>query len=247
MISLKKLILLIFLIIIAFSSANAKLFTLSGILTDFEGNPLSGGVIRLMGSSFKDVAYEVATDSEGKFSIQVEAKKYLALFACKDYAVNFLEYWYWGLVVDKDINLEMKTDLLEVYGMKAWNPHNGQMIYFRPMSLTKAKPYIGVPEDELPTHLKIAPVLTKESIKAAIDDKEVEVLNLTNTQEFTVSGRIMDAYMVQVTDPADKIEDEQLRRQTKMKNRKLCINIEDSQSLEKGMGCTTVQGGHAIN
>jgi len=64
------------------------------------------------------------------------------MWACKDYAVENLEYWAWNIMAYQDLEINPCIDGLEVYAVNAWIPQGGMpsvQIYFRPMSLKRLK------------------------------------------------------------------------------------------------------------
>jgi protocatechuate 3,4-dioxygenase beta subunit len=87
--------------------------TISGQVTDFDGNAIDSSVVQVLHADFS-VAYEAYTDKDGYYSIHnVKKGKYMALYAIrpKEYprqdAVpddeKRLEFWAWNVIADTDL------------------------------------------------------------------------------------------------------------------------------------------------
>ena len=125
-----------------------------GQVTDLNNQPVDSASVWLKqnidslsienkGKIFEN-SYETFTDSNGFFSMEIEPGTYYCLYAIyeNDYGKTKLEYWAWNLPIYKDLEINPRYDRMEIYGINGFEPQRGPfntyMIYFRPMSLTKA-------------------------------------------------------------------------------------------------------------
>ncbi len=214
---------LIVLIYPIFALASCATTTVTGSISNFTGQALQGANIEFKDDSFNTL-YKTTTDENGKFQIRVESKKYKAVYAVKDYSVNYLEFWYWDYYPDAKRPLVIQIDGLEVYGLKAWSAkptYPGLMAYFRPMSL-KRWSTAGKPKGPA----RIAPNLSRNDIEAFVNDNKVEIWNVNKVNEVVgADGGMLDAYLINVSDPGPN------------QPRTLCLKLRDAETLERGMGC----------
>lgn len=131
-------------------SQNGTTITISGQVTDFEGNPIDSSIVQLKHKDFT-TAYETYSDEKGYYSLEnVEKGQYVAMFAMrlKEYprtnAVSEeemrLEFWAWNIIADKDLQINPRYHRLELYGFQVFEVFGGApylMAYVRPMSLSK--------------------------------------------------------------------------------------------------------------
>lgn len=219
---MKKFLLIATLILSIVSCTNSNDYIISGKVTDFNGQPLDSVTIRLKNKSFENL-YETLSDKDGKYSLKVKEGEYFCLYAIKlsDYAVNKLEYWTWNVPVHKDITINPQYERMEIYGINVFEPQVGPfdtyMIYFRPMSLTKAlniEAKNGVKQDgSMKTKkqvediykneiLNVAPEkITPEELKIEINGKTSEVLEIAKIVENPRGNNKMYGYIVQVKKP----------------------------------------------
>lgn len=213
-------------------SSGGKRFSVSGVLTDYSGTPLEGGVIRLKGKGFKDL-YTTHSDSQGRFLLEAPAGDYLALYAVKDYASRFLEFWYWGLILNRDLYKETKIDTLEVYGLQTWKTYGGLMIYFRPMSLLRGKAEKA--KGEKFNELRLFPEMTKQDVKVLVNGHAVETRKVEEVREVVSStGDMMKALLVNASFPKGKIHPEADWIE-------VCVDITDNKTQERGMACHSLK------
>ncbi|MDR2653233.1 MAG: carboxypeptidase-like regulatory domain-containing protein [Prevotellaceae bacterium] len=197
--------------------------TISGQVTDFDGNPIDSCIVLVYHSDFS-TAYETYTGKDGYYSIDnVKKGKYMAIAALrlKDYpranAVPEkdmrLEFWAWNVIADTDLVINPRYHRLELYGtnvFKIEGGYNGMMIYVRPMSLGKLllhskEVYLDKSESEKKTNLSIAP----EHFKARIfmDEQELHINSIQPVKEFVGSDNLsMTGYIIQVDLPKTKPE-----------------------------------------
>lgn len=189
-----------------------------GKVTDFNGAPIIGVDVRVKNRNFYDL-YSTLSDEDGYYELSVEERLYYCMYACKDYEINYLEYWAWNVPAFNNLEINPQINGLEVYAINAFR-HQGAypslLIYFRPMSLYKLKK-----KEE-----SMCPIIIKEDIDVSINDEKVKVLFLNNVDEY--AGEItMGAYLIQVSLPR-KFKGNQYN--------KIDIVIEDRDTLEKGKG-----------
>lgn len=150
-------------------------------------------------------SYETFTDSNGFFSMEIEVGTYYCLYAIyeNDYGKTKLEYWAWNLPIYKDLEINPKYDRMEIYGINGFEPQRGPfntyMIYFRPMSLTKA---LGLSKESKSDTINIAPeTISKEEINVAVNGIKTEVVTIDKIREYVRNGKYMFAYVIQIMKP----------------------------------------------
>jgi len=148
---------LIFILGINLFAQNGNTITISGQVTDFDGNPIDSSVVQLKHKDFS-TAYETYSNEMGYYTLKnVEKGQYMAMFAMrlKEYpranAVSEedmrLEFWAWNVIADKDLTINPRYHRLELYGFQVFEVFGGApylMAYVRPMSLSK---YIAYGKD----------------------------------------------------------------------------------------------------
>jgi hypothetical protein len=197
--------------------------TLSGRVTDFNGNPIDSVSVRLKNKQFKNV-YETLSDINGRFSLQVEKGNYYCLYAIKlsDYGRTKLEYWTWNVPIFEDIEINPQYNNMEIYGINVIEPQVGPyetyMIYFRPMSLgkfikilenqklekksyetvEKVERFLKPSEDNL---YDIAPNnITSDELSVKINGIESKVISIQKIKEYG-RGIFSYGFLVQVLKP----------------------------------------------
>jgi hypothetical protein len=152
----KRISLFLFLCILGTNlfSQNESTVTISGQVTDFDGNPIDNSVVILKHKDFSN-AYETYSDINGNYILRnVEKGGYVALFAMrpKEYPRENavpeedmrLEFWAWNVIADKDLTINPRYQRLELYGFQIFEVYGGApylMAYVRPMSLGKYLSY----------------------------------------------------------------------------------------------------------
>jgi hypothetical protein len=195
------------------SQAKPKV-TISGRVTNFDGQPIGGAQIMLKDDGFHDVA-TAASEKDGHYSLQAPKGRYMALAAVKDYQTKNLEYWAWNVPADRDLEINPRFHRIEVYAINAWRPQGAYpsyQIYFRPMSLTKVIKKVmeagGMDKlQELPV-IDIAPELETKDIKVSINDRSVAVLAVSRVREAAGPQQFMFGYLIQVALPEETSETE---------------------------------------
>jgi len=128
--------------------------TISGKVTDFDGNPIDSCQIVLFHKDF-NFAYETYSDKTGYYVLKgVEKGQYMALEAIcpKEYPranavpeedMRF-EFWAWNVIANKDLTINPRYHRLELYGFQVFKVYGGPpylWAYVRPMSLGKNLSY----------------------------------------------------------------------------------------------------------
>jgi len=181
-----------FLTTIAFTQENKVI--LSGKVTDYVGNPIDSAIVLIKDHHFKDV-YTTFSDTEGNYSLTVKKGTYygLASVRMQDYGETKLEFWAWNLIVDDTMNLDIKYDKLEVYGVNVFRvqgAYPGYTIYFRPMALSR---YF---ENNIrQNNPDLAPEKENLEVKVFINDEPVHVNLVQGVKEFAGKDTL-NAYLV---------------------------------------------------
>lgn len=208
-----------------------------GQITDFNGVPLPEAEVRLISDKFEDI-HVTNTDCDGKYEINVEKGLYYTFYACKDYKVNYLEYWAWNVPIFDNMEMNARIDGLEIYSLEAFPVKRGfpqLMLYFRPMSLKRAKELeakglVNFKEKTIDDSVKIidiSPELTKDDIKVFVNDEKVEVFEVNRVKEYGGENQSMYSYLVHISLNKDI---------DKYEYNKVHITLTDSKTGEQGEG-----------
>ena len=195
--------------------AQEETITISGQVTDFEGNPIDSSIVRLIHADFSD-AYKTYTDKNGHYTLEVKKGRYAALYALrpKEYPRRNavpkedmrLEFWAWNVIADRDLTIDAHYQKLELYGTTVFDEYGGvphMYVYFRPMSVTRLVGYrdevivnkeVAERESDLsvsPEHIGVEVFADGQPLKVlAIQPIEIELDNAPT------------AYLVQVERPS---------------------------------------------
>lgn len=199
-------------------------FEISGIVSDFHGNPIAGATIRLKNRAFENL-YETLSDDRGHYSLAAKEGDYYCLYAIKlsEYRVNRLEYWAWSVPVHSDLVINPQYDRMELYGINAFEPQvtpqETYILYFRPMSLSKtlaiaakrevaAKNFQSARQTdglliETGGLTDMAPdAITAAELTVEVNGAKTEIVAINKIKEYT-RGFFMYAYTVQIKKPKD--------------------------------------------
>jgi len=206
----------------------------SGRVTDFRNQPIEEASVELKNSRFETVA-EAVSGKDGSYSLAAPRGNYMALAAVKDYQTKSLEYWAWGVPLNRDLEINPRFDRLEVYAINAWRPQGAYpsyQIYFRPMSLTRVAKKVteagGMDNlGKLPL-LDIAPDLTVKDIAVTIDGEIVKVREVNKVREAAGPNQDLFGYIIQTDLPGKKTADEYSI---------ITITLTDPETGEMGEGC----------
>lgn len=175
---------------------------LYGRVTDFRGNGLDSVSVRLKNRNFQNL-HETLTDSEGKFSLNVEKGIYYCLYAIKlsEYRKTSLEYWAWLVPMYHDLEINPRYDNLEIYGLNVFEPQvtpqETYQIYFRPMSLKKGNPL----EIEKGDTINMAPeTISPEELEIKVNGIRSEIISIQKIVEYA-RGNYFYGFNVQVFKP----------------------------------------------
>lgn len=214
-----------------------------GKLVDFNNNLLPGADIKLLSDKF-EILYSASTDENGKYEMKIKKGIYYAFYACKDYKINYLEYWAWNVPIFDDTELDARIDGLEVYALNAFQVQGAYpaiSLYFRPMSLERGKELerLGAWDSQTKIQKKYleifdsCPKLSKEDIEVQVDGEKAELLQVNRVLEY--SGKFDDrdqymyAYLIQVGFPDNY-------RNKRYEYKKIHITLIDRENGEKGEG-----------
>lgn len=180
---------------------------------------LSAVLIELKNERFETM-YQTLSEENGTFALCVPDGSYPFLTAVRDYGERYLEYWAQNVPAYGDLELHMRIDTLEVYGLHAFivkGAAKALSIYFRPMSLEKFKA----------GEADIAPVLTENDITVTINGQESRVYVADRVREYIgEEGRYLSAYLIRTSIPEGVKEWERID-----------ITVRDP---EKHIGCATL-------
>jgi len=181
-----------FLTTIAFTQENKVI--LSGKVTDYDGNPIDSAIVLIKDHNFKDV-YTTFSDTEGNYRLTVKKGTYygLASVRMQDYGKTKLEFWAWNLMVDDTMNLDIKYDKLEVYGVNVFRvqgAYPGYTIYFRPMALSR---YFEENTDQ--NNPDLAPKKENLDVQVYINDEPVQINLIQQVKEFAGKDTL-NAYLI---------------------------------------------------
>ncbi|NDV59987.1 carboxypeptidase-like regulatory domain-containing protein [Bacteroides sp. 519] len=190
---------------------------ISGIVKDFNGNPIDSSIIDIKYKDFS-TAYKTYTDAEGRYSIEIKKGRYASIYAMRlnEYPRNNavpeedmrLEFWAWNVIADRDMEINPHYHKLELYGttvFKTVGGYPGYFVYFRPMSVTKyisydKAVYLNKGKAEQVSDISIKPEHLK--VKVFADDKALTVNSVVPVEEFSGIGNMtITGYVVQVDDP----------------------------------------------
>ncbi|MCL2413691.1 MAG: carboxypeptidase regulatory-like domain-containing protein [Bacteroidales bacterium] len=151
---------LLFLLGINLFAQNPNTVTISGRVTDFDGNPIDNSAVVLMSSTFSPI-HMTFSDEDGYYKIEdVEKGMYKSLLALRfnEYPharrlfgiepvaeddMNF-QFWAWNVIADRDLTINARRHRLELYGFRVfqvWGAGPYLMAYVRPMSLGRILTY----------------------------------------------------------------------------------------------------------
>lgn len=190
-----------------------------GQVTDFNSQPLDGVLVSIKDNQFNDI-YSTTTDSVGNYSMKVPKGNYFCLYAVRpdEYFTSKLEYWTWNVPAHKDLNINPQYGDMEVYGINAFKPqvtpHETYMIYFRPMSLKKARfvanleERAAVEKEATQNHdtIDIAPqTIHPDELSVQINGGSAKVVSINKVLEYARGGHLY-GYTIQVLKPEGQPE-----------------------------------------
>ena len=220
---MKKVLVLILLMKVTFMFGQNDSITISGMVTDFEGQPIEKALVMLKGNDFSKFVDTTYSNHLGQYSLKAKKGKYSGLASVKmeDYGKTKLEFWAFEIPAYENLNIDVRYDKLEVYGVNVFQvqgAYPGYTIYFRPMSLTRS-----LSVDKNSNVLDIAPPLNKIDVQVEINGENVKVNSIQRIEEFTGKQK-MYAYLIQ-TD---------FGKQRNDKYNEIRILVEDKENGDRG-------------
>lgn len=213
-----RLIITTMLSVAAISVSAQKYVTISGRVTDYDGNPVDSCNVMLYNPDFT-AAYEAVSDSLGNYKLDsVAAGRYACIYAMriKEYPRMQqvppedmkLEFWAWNVLADRDLELDIRYHKLELYGTTAFLEYGGRqemLIYTRPMSVTKAISYLNYMDKamaEKESKVTVEPEYMQFEVYA--DGNPLSILSVQHLSLPNYSNPINDdCYLIQTSLPAD--------------------------------------------
>lgn len=198
-------------------SQNDNTITISGQVTDFNGNPIDSCSVEVFYSDFS-TAYSAYTNNDGYYSIpNVKKGKYMAIYAIrpKEYPRQLkvaeedmrLEFWAWNVVADKDLTINPRYHRLELYGTTVFKENGGypsMIIYTRPMSLGRMLSYGQKKWEEKKTaeteDVDISAEPDEIEFKIYANDIPIAIQSVQAVREYA-GGRRQMAYLIHVDLP----------------------------------------------
>ena len=220
---MRKLILPFLVMTTMFAFGQTDSVTISGKVTDFNGQSIEGALIMIKGYDFGQFVDTTFSDKTGHYSLLVKKGKYSGLAAVRmeDYSKTKLEFWAYEIPAYKNLDIDIRYDRLEVYGVNIFQvqgAYPGYTIYFRPMSLARF-----ATADMSSEIIDIAPPSDMIDIKVNINGDNVNVNSIQRVEEFSGKQK-MYAYLIH-TD---------LEKPTAAKYSKFQIIVEDTENGDKG-------------
>lgn len=163
---------------------------LYGNVKDKNGHAVSGANVEVKDEGFQTI-YQTLSDAQGAYSIDLPSGKYPFVTAVKDYGVKNLEYWCQNINLAQDLQLDIRFDTLEIYGLHVFSvkgAYPSLMVYFRPMSLEKYKK----------GDMDICPTI--KSVHVFVNSVEVFILEQSKVLEY-IGDRALSAFLLQVEMP----------------------------------------------
>lgn len=196
--------------------------TISGYVTDFNGNPVEKCDLELLHRDFT-AAYKTVSDKNGYYTFEnLDKGRYMALNALRleEYPRSNavpeedmrLEFWAWNIIAEENITINPRYEKLELYGttvFETYGGYNGYFVYFRPMSLTKMLNYSKsiYLDKKLAESLDLDISVKMEylDVKVFADDEYLKINSITPIKEYNGTMSIM-GYIVQVDAPEKKTD-----------------------------------------
>lgn len=168
--------------------------TISGRVTDFEGNPIDSALVQLQHTDFSEI-YSTYSDQDGNYIMKgVEKGVYSSMYVIrpkeypKENAVPQddmrLEFWAWNVIADRDLVINPRYGRLELYGLNAYsiNGGTGLWLYVRPMSLGR---YLNSMNEDPKAPVNMNVETEHFKAKVYIDDQEVEIRSIQSVEEIS--------------------------------------------------------------
>ncbi len=174
---------------VAPNAVSADTITISGTITDKEGQPVSKCDVFFNKEAWiTEDSVHVQCDKNGRYSAEIKAGHYNSFYVCdeEEYGKTALEFWGWNLNFTKSQTLDAAFDTLEVYSLSTWASNGGSNSIFgsfRPMSLKKPVYRNLELNGKTVTVMDITPAVDMHSIAGSIDDTPLKLVNYNWTYE----------------------------------------------------------------
>jgi hypothetical protein len=224
---MKKLLLLLFVIIPLLGVSQTKTMKIHGTVKDYKGGTIDKANVMLFNRSFQPI-HQAISDENGQYNLEVPKGNYygMAVINRNHYGKTKLEYWAWNIPAKENIQINPHYDKMEVYALNAFRPqgaHPSYIIYFRPMSLTKA-----LESRKKSEKIDLAPHLEKSEINVEINKENVDIYSVQRVKEYVENKdgtpSSMSSYMIQTSLPEKFRDDYQVFR----------VVIKDNETGDKG-------------
>lgn len=198
--------------------ALADTVTISGRVTDYNGEPIDSCTVMVVNPDFNE-AYTAVSDADGKYRLDNVSKgRYAAIAAMREneypraLAVDKkdmrLEFWAWNVVADHDINLDIRYEKMELYGTTAFREYGGRpelLIYTRPMSVTKVIEYGDfMDKSVMEKEAKVTIEPQYMTFEVYADGQPLKILSVQHLSLVNDNGNVNndDCYMLQTSLPS---------------------------------------------
>lgn len=173
-----------------------QLKRICGRATYFDGIPVKNP-IALTNNDIKVIGNE-----EGYYEICLaEKEEYIAIFN-KDYSKEALECWLYDVNLIEDVELDVRIDKFEIYGLHGWYGEHSVNIHFVPISLTKVLENMKYVSEESDKNNNIWTEVSEEDIKIYIGEVEQKIVAFREVEDFLCyedKGKISrSAYLISI-------------------------------------------------
>lgn len=211
---MRKLFVCAALVLTACAPKGLETVTISGRVTDYDGNPIDSVTVSWLNPAFNG-HYYATTDVDGRYTARIPKGRYAYAGGINmaEYpnagstlpeAEQRLEFWAWNFMADRDTTLDFRYHRLEIYGVNAFQVQGaapGYTVYFRPMSLTRSQRWTraGKPAGDA----GLAPAIDSAKIDVTIDGEPVAIRMAQQVKEYFDEGSWSGAYLLFVDRPKE--------------------------------------------
>jgi len=188
--------------------------TISGYVTDYDGNPIDSVSVGWMDPGFSGNIYEASTDQNGYYSARIKKGRYFSMAAMdmKEYIHagstlseedQRLEFWAWNFIADRDTTYNISYHRMEAYGINVFSIQGAPpayTIFVRPMSLTR---YQAWSKNKTPETI-IAPSPENAKVVVTVNGEEVPINLIQEVKEYFDETDYGNAYLISVGMPKKK-------------------------------------------
>ncbi len=126
-------------------------------------------------------------DENGKFELFLNGKEESIGVFDRNYSTETLEAWLYNVNLKNDIELDIKLDKCELYGIESWNQECSTYIHFIPMSIARINEIsknTSRNELDLIMNKDIWPILEKDDVELFFNNEQIEVLSFVKVDDF---------------------------------------------------------------